>query len=418
MARAVVMMTLLLCGGMAAARFVGAARHLPMLSLGYQPSGRSPMSTYAADASTRITVKVSPGEWPELIPTKFSPDGQWKVYFSDEGGNAGLHVGRTDGGSGRYITSTINYHWLNAWTADSQYFVYGQYFSVFRRRIQAQLVMVSADGRLMRELQQGIAPDFSISPNREWLIFSRAAAKNWHFYMMPFALEGRAQPLPLPFMYFNPIVWSPDSRHFIASRYGMAATKYSEPIDPYLVTLDPDVTSMPLTRVADGDFKWSPDSQYFAVLTNHPDQTSSLSIFELATGNVIHLRSKDGLDSAFVEFSDAFAWSPDSRWLVFRGLVDGELKMSLYSTHTEETLAVDIVSQGHAYYTWSPDSTWIAFKANEEINGEPPHVYGFHVPSRRLYPIVEDYYPILGWYTDVQAVLELRRACGQNCLKN
>jgi Tol biopolymer transport system component len=417
--RFVVLVMLLLGVGIVASRLIGERQHLPMLQFANQPSIRSPMTRYAADISTGIIVKVSPGEWPETIPTKFSPDGQWKVYSSDEEGRAGLYLGRSDGGSGRYITASIGSHWYNAWSADSQYFIYSHYFSTVGQIIHAQLILISADGRLMKELQRDIAPNFFISPNREWLIFYRRVEDNFHFYLMPLHLEGNAQSLPLPFIYFNPFVWSPDSRHVIASRYGTSTSEDSEPSDPYLVTLDTEVTSMRLTNIHDGNFKWSPNSRYVAVLTNYPNPASSLSIFELETKRVVNLRLKNSLDSSFLEFEDAFEWSPDSQWLVFRRLTaDGQLKMQLYNIWTERTLAVDIASQGHTYYSWTPDSEWVAFTAQAEINDEPLQTYAFHLPSQQIYPITKTYLQFLDWYTDAQDVLELRRVCGQACSKN
>lgn len=119
----------------------------------------------------------------------------------------------------------------------------------------------------------------------------------------------------------------------------------------------------------DGDvLKWrgypSPDSKYLA----YSDKNNDLWIVDLET-------KKESLVSSNREGIDDIAWSPDSRWLVFRQTaVNTYTQLQLYDLESESLTALTSERVNCQSPSWSSDGCWLYFLSDrglESVVGSP-----------------------------------------------
>ncbi|HOV84320.1 MAG TPA: hypothetical protein PLE52_05875 [Paludibacteraceae bacterium] len=114
---------------------------------------------------------------------------------------------------------------------------------------------------------------------------------------------------------------------------------------------------------------WSPDSKKFAFVVFSKGR-NKLAVVDIAK-NKVKLIEMKGIES----FSNP-EWSPDGKYIVFTGLIEGIGDLYLYNFETGEIerLTNDVFSNIHP--SWSPDGNYIVY-ATEKINRSGSKKFSF-----------------------------------------
>jgi Tol biopolymer transport system component len=108
---------------------------------------------------------------------------------------------------------------------------------------------------------------------------------------------------------------------------------------------------------------WSPDSKNFAFVVFQKGKN------KLAVVNVRRARITDEIELGdIVSFSNP-EWSPDGRYIVFSGLVEGIGDLYLYDTRNESVIQLTEGFSSKIHPSWSPDGNFIVY-VDEEINSD------------------------------------------------
>ncbi len=121
----------------------------------------------------------------------WSPDGQWLIFSSDQGGPDNLYRKRADGsGDIERLTDAKAPQWAASWSHDGRYVIYiqqGEQFDLWYLDLET------------REMHSFLATQFSdafpdLSPDGRWLAYASNESGGWAVYVRPFPTgEGKWQ---------------------------------------------------------------------------------------------------------------------------------------------------------------------------------------------------------------------------------
>ncbi len=116
---------------------------------------------------------------------------------------------------------------------------------------------------------------------------------------------------------------------------------------------------------------WSPDSKKFA-----------FAVFQKGKNKLAFVDVEKSKITEEIELGDIASfsnpeWSPDGRYIVFSGLVNGTGDLYLYDLRDEHTERLTYDSHSNIHPSWSPDGNFIVFSTEKIKQREPAKKYSF-----------------------------------------
>lgn len=371
----------------------GIAADVPLLRISYSPQFHG-IVYYVIDLQTHLRLEYPPSQPFNGLPEpKVSPDGKWTIYYKYSDAGFAESIEPTSGGEAFYLGEIRQ----EVWSEDNRLLAYIE-------NQMERLIMSRPDGSERRVIADSVG-SVNVSPDRQWLTFLQRSGDDTQVYVMPFTLDGeprlimdfpnQATALIVP-------VWLPDSHSLLVS------AQLDGQYDLYHVDLASPISPQHLVGVSDrfqGIALLAPNGRYATVQVQYPendDSSGELYLLNLETGGIQNLTKR--LPGVLSLYNN---WSPNSKWLAFRG-AQGIL---LYNVQEGTSNFIDgLPDVSSNILMWSPDSNWIIFESGPVLAGNTSQMqyYVLNVPSRKVSSISSittegDPY---GWYATVQTILD------------
>jgi hypothetical protein len=217
------------------------------------------------------------------------------------------------------------------------------------------LYAMSADGSGFTQLALGEFADLAVSPDGQWIAFSRSG--NVHVIRR----DGSDLRQVTAFGGWNP-AWSPDGTRLVYGGPGgglsISALAGGNPVR--LTNSGLDVDDEPV---------WSPDGSRIAF--SHWDGTGS-------TPGVIWLVNADGTGETQLGLRERLVawgptWSPDGQRIAFLGQRDDNLRPGIFTMAGDGSDLIELYSEEPTHLIggpldWSPDGRWLALTRTPKTN--------------------------------------------------
>ena len=302
---------------------------------------------------------------------RFSPDGKYIAYVSDQSGTSQIWFMKSDGNEKKQLTFGPEIHNWPSWKADSSSLVYisqsekkGYSIKSYNFNDNKETIQVTSPQKLAR-------PVFHPDVHHKIIAYGAHTGKNWDIWI----IDQHKQKIRLtnaPDMESNPL-WSPDGSA-LAYKVAPVNVQYGLTIENFLTFENgfEDPTRHIWQGVESVQMSdWSPDGKKIAytaeVINGASGQekvTYSAFISNLnLTQNTAKAKSSRIISQGFTLGDRGPLFSPDGTKVVFWGWnKDLHAGLWLYDLKNEST--TQITTAGDAMYPqWNPDSNSLLFES-------------------------------------------------------
>jgi Tol biopolymer transport system component len=342
------------------------------------PSGED-SGTYSGDLclinsdGTNRRVLVDAGIGEEFYASSFAPDGAHiAVHLYDSTGQQLALVSTGDGSLQILKAMGDRWNWTSKmdFSADGQYLVYD--VTVEGAPANKDIFLLPVDGSGEVPLVQHPANDQLLGrvPGSNLVLFLSDRSGNWDAWVVE-VVDGRPMYEPQLVRKNMGDIWpmglTRDSAFYydVHTRWLTASTGRIDSVTGKIVT----PLQEPLAG-SGGVLSWSPDGEYVAFVAEQSAPTQPGGREDILYVRSVSTGQQRELSSQHNRVSNRVHWSPDSRYLLVRGIDAGDLygsgptpsSLSLIDVETgDETLIVHGISFAGIGGVWSPDGKSIYY---------------------------------------------------------